>query len=83
MNTEWCSRRYAALAGAESYGQLVAQKFGRRGSVLLQCAIAVHVSGVMVGYNGEALWFWRRSATRNCAPGRSRQIRQHVFTVGS
>jgi hypothetical protein len=31
----------------------VAQKFGRRGSVLLQCAIAVHVSGVMVGYNGE------------------------------
>ncbi|EFN57306.1 hypothetical protein CHLNCDRAFT_51413 [Chlorella variabilis] len=43
--------RYAAAANVCSYGELVTQKFGRRGSILLQCAITVHVSGVMVGYN--------------------------------
>ncbi len=45
--------RYAGRAGVNSYGELVQAHFGRLGSTLLQSAIVVHVSGVMIGYNGE------------------------------
>ncbi|KAL4427706.1 hypothetical protein ABPG75_001795 [Micractinium tetrahymenae] len=43
--------RYAGRAGVNSYGELVQAHFGRLGSTLLQSAIVVHVSGVMIGYN--------------------------------
>lgn len=48
-------RRYAGRAGVNSYGELVQSHFGRLGSTLLQSAIVVHVSGVMIGYNGKGL----------------------------
>ena len=46
----WC--RYAARWRVASYGDLVLQHFGRPGAALLQLAIAVHVMGVMISYNG-------------------------------
>jgi amino acid permease len=39
-----------------SYGDLVLQHFGQPGAALLQMAIAVHVMGVMISYNGG--WAW-------------------------
>jgi len=35
---------------APSYGSIVKQEFGRRGEIVLQCAILMHVFGVMVVY---------------------------------
>ncbi|KAI7839147.1 hypothetical protein COHA_007150 [Chlorella ohadii] len=43
--------RYAARWGVASYGDLVNTHFGKWGATVLQTAIAVHVSGVMIGYN--------------------------------
>ena len=42
-------RSYAARHGVASYGDLVTLLFRRRGARLLQVAIAVQVSGVMIG----------------------------------
>lgn len=55
LTTRPLARRYAGRAGVNSYGELVQTHFGRLGSTLLQSAIVVHVSGVMIGYNGEGL----------------------------
>lgn len=42
--------RYAARDHKDSYGSLIKSEFGRGGAVALQCAIIIHVLGVMIVY---------------------------------
>jgi amino acid permease len=42
--------RYAARDHKDSYGSLIKNEFGRGGAAALQCAIIIHVLGVMIVY---------------------------------
>lgn len=42
--------RYAARDHKDSYGSLIKSEFGRGGAAALQCAIIIHVLGVMIVY---------------------------------
>ncbi|KAG7671241.1 hypothetical protein Ndes2526B_g02287 [Nannochloris sp. 'desiccata'] len=42
--------RYAARDHKDSYGSLIKTEFGRGGAAALQCAIIIHVLGVMIVY---------------------------------
>jgi sodium-coupled neutral amino acid transporter 11 len=42
--------RFAARDAAPSYGSLIKSEFGRGGAAALQCAIIIHVLGVMIVY---------------------------------